>query len=219
MGNSNSKTKEINTLKNIIQEQEFTIHNLTTLINDLGISQQLIPENTAKLLEDFSKVKHDNCYENLVFSGGGVKGLAHIGVLRMIDSLDIHIDYISATSMGSVVGALYAMGYSVDDIKRIALTEVNWSRMLTNLPPFDEVAFEEKKTESLVQQELFKLRCEFETMSTSTLYHAEDLPFSIKDICLSASYSIAFVINFTEFKFLISLLNRISKSSSRLNKV
>ena len=40
-----------------------------------------------------------------------------------------------------------------------------------------EVAFEEKKTEQLVQQELFKLRCEFETFSTSTLYHAEDLPF------------------------------------------
>jgi deoxyribodipyrimidine photo-lyase len=45
-----------------------------------------------------------------------------------------------------------------------------------------EVAFEEKQTEKLVQDELFKLRCELETFSTSTLYHAEDLPFSIKDI-------------------------------------
>ena len=45
-----------------------------------------------------------------------------------------------------------------------------------------EVAYEEKKTEKLVQDELFKLRCELETWSTSTLYHAEDLPFSIKDI-------------------------------------
>ena len=45
-----------------------------------------------------------------------------------------------------------------------------------------EVAFEEKQTEKLVQAELFKLRCELETFSTSTLYHAEDLPFSIKDI-------------------------------------
>ena len=80
----------------------------------------------------------------LTLSGGGVKGLAHIGVLRMIDSLDIHIDYMSATSMGSVVGALYALGYSGDDIKRIALKEVDWSRMLSNPQPFDEVAFEEK---------------------------------------------------------------------------
>ena len=45
-----------------------------------------------------------------------------------------------------------------------------------------EVAFEEKRTELLVQKELFKLKCELETFSTSTLYHAEDLPFSINNI-------------------------------------
>ncbi len=45
-----------------------------------------------------------------------------------------------------------------------------------------EVAFEEKQTEALVQSELWKLQCELLTFSTSTLYHAEDLPFSIKDI-------------------------------------
>ncbi len=45
-----------------------------------------------------------------------------------------------------------------------------------------EVAFEERQTEKWVQEALFKVRCEFETLSTSTLYHAEDLPFSIKDI-------------------------------------
>jgi deoxyribodipyrimidine photo-lyase len=45
-----------------------------------------------------------------------------------------------------------------------------------------EVAYEEKQTEKMVQDALFKQRCEFETFSTSTLYHAQDLPFSIKDI-------------------------------------
>ena len=45
-----------------------------------------------------------------------------------------------------------------------------------------EVTYEEKQTELLVQNELFKVRCELQTFSTSTLYHAEDLPFSIKDI-------------------------------------
>ena len=45
-----------------------------------------------------------------------------------------------------------------------------------------EVTYEENQTEDLVESELFKLRCEFETFSTSTLYHAEDLPFSTKDI-------------------------------------
>lgn len=45
-----------------------------------------------------------------------------------------------------------------------------------------EVAYEEKKTEELVEKELWKLKCEIKTFSTSTLYHAQDLPFSIKDI-------------------------------------
>ena len=45
-----------------------------------------------------------------------------------------------------------------------------------------EVAFEEKQTEKRIQESLFKLRCELETFSTSTLYHAEDLPFSVKNI-------------------------------------
>jgi deoxyribodipyrimidine photo-lyase len=45
-----------------------------------------------------------------------------------------------------------------------------------------EVCYEERQTESLVQEALFKLKCDFQTFSTSTLYHAEDLPFSIKDI-------------------------------------
>ncbi|WP_395043246.1 DASH family cryptochrome [Flavobacterium sp.] len=45
-----------------------------------------------------------------------------------------------------------------------------------------EVSHEERQTETLVQNELFKLKCEFQSFSTSTLYHAEDLPFSIKDI-------------------------------------
>ena len=45
-----------------------------------------------------------------------------------------------------------------------------------------EVAFEEKNTDKLVQEALIKIRCELQTFSTSTLYHAEDLPFSIKDI-------------------------------------
>jgi NTE family protein len=48
----------------------------------------------------------------LVLSGGGAKGFAHIGVLKVIDSLGIKIDYISGTSMGAIIGSLYATGYS-----------------------------------------------------------------------------------------------------------
>ena len=55
----------------------------------------------------------------LVLSGGGAKGFAHIGVLKVIDSLGIKIDYISGTSMGAIIGALYASGYSGKQLEAI----------------------------------------------------------------------------------------------------
>ena len=57
----------------------------------------------------------------LVLSGGGARGIAHVGVLKVIDDLDIQIDYIAGTSIGAVVGALYAMGYSADQIEELLL--------------------------------------------------------------------------------------------------
>lgn len=59
----------------------------------------------------------------LVLSGGGAKGLAHIGVLRALDSLGIHPDLVVGTSMGAVIGAMYASGYSgatIDSLARAA---------------------------------------------------------------------------------------------------
>ena len=58
----------------------------------------------------------------LVFSGGGAKGLAHIGVLKALEENNIPIDYIVGTSMGGVVGAMYAAGYSPAEIEYIALS-------------------------------------------------------------------------------------------------
>ena len=58
----------------------------------------------------------------LVFSGGGAKGLAHIGVLKALEENNIPIDYIVGTSMGGIVGGMYASGYSPDEIEKIALS-------------------------------------------------------------------------------------------------
>ena len=55
----------------------------------------------------------------LTLSGGGAKGLAHIGVLKALDSAGIQIDYVTGTSMGSIVGGLYAIGYSGNEIEKI----------------------------------------------------------------------------------------------------
>jgi len=58
----------------------------------------------------------------LVLSGGGAKGLSHIGTLKALEENHIPIDYITGTSMGGIVGALYAAGYSPEQIEKIALT-------------------------------------------------------------------------------------------------
>ena len=59
----------------------------------------------------------------LVLSGGGAKGLTHIGIIRALEENNIPIDYITGTSMGAIVGSLYAMGYSPDDMEALLKSE------------------------------------------------------------------------------------------------
>lgn len=61
----------------------------------------------------------------LVLSGGGAKGLAHVGILQALDSAGLNIDYITGTSMGSIIAAMYASGYTGNEIERIA-REMDW---------------------------------------------------------------------------------------------
>ena len=57
----------------------------------------------------------------LSLAGGGAKGFAHVGVLKVLDSLGIKVDYIAGTSMGAIVGSLYASGYTANDIEKVIL--------------------------------------------------------------------------------------------------
>lgn len=80
----------------------------------------------------------------LVLSGGGAKGIAHIGFLRVMEKAGIHPDYIAGTSMGSLVGALYAIGFSVDSIESLVQHQ-NWNEVLSNKINYRRVNMEEKK--------------------------------------------------------------------------
>lgn len=66
----------------------------------------------------------------LVLSGGGARGLAHIGVLKVLEEYNIPIDCIIGTSMGSIVGGLYCAGLKADEIEKLAI-ETNWNEILT----------------------------------------------------------------------------------------
>src|SRR3954466_15144796 len=80
----------------------------------------------------------------LVLSGGGAKGLAHIGILKAIDSAGLKIDYITGTSMGSIIGGLYAIGYSADSIEKIA-RKIDWDLLISNQSSLRTLTMVEKE--------------------------------------------------------------------------
>ena len=79
----------------------------------------------------------------LTLSGGGAKGLAHIGILKAIDSAGLKIDYITGTSMGAIVGALYATGYSGNDIEKLR-KDIDFDVLFSNNVSLKTLSMEEK---------------------------------------------------------------------------
>ncbi|NHN27113.1 patatin [Flavobacterium jejuense] len=84
----------------------------------------------------------------LVLSGGGAKGLAHIGVLKIIDSLGIKIDYIGGTSMGAIIGGLYASGYSGKELDSL-FKEIDTDALLQDYTPRNSKTFYEKRNDEI----------------------------------------------------------------------
>lgn len=91
----------------------------------------------------------------LVLSGGAARGLAHIGVLKALEEQGVRIDAIAGTSMGAVVGGLYASGYSVQELETLATT-LDWQQALSDAPPRRDVPFRRKQDDRdfLVKQKL-----------------------------------------------------------------
>ncbi|HTG73767.1 MAG TPA: patatin-like phospholipase family protein, partial [Terriglobia bacterium] len=80
----------------------------------------------------------------IALSGGGALGIAHVGVLRYLEEQRIPIDVIAGTSMGGLLGGLYATGHSVDDLERIVRT-ADWDDLLRSTPRFEDVSVSEKQ--------------------------------------------------------------------------
>ena len=81
----------------------------------------------------------------LVLGGGGAKGVAHIGVIKVLEEAEIPIDYIVGTSMGAIVGGLYSIGYSTDEIDSMVLAQ-DWKTLLSDRVARNSQSFPEKET-------------------------------------------------------------------------
>lgn len=97
----------------------------------------------------------------LVLSGGGAKGLAHIGALKVIEEAGIKLDYIGGSSMGAIVGGLYAAGYSAHELDSI-FQEINFNILIQDDIPRGAKTFHEKE-----EDEKYALTLPFDNFSIS----------------------------------------------------
>jgi len=106
---------------------------------------------TVQLFLIQSQVKKDlvipkNPKIGLSLAGGGAKGFAHVGVLKVLDSLGIKVDYIAGTSMGAIVGGLYASGYSGKEIEKIVM-DTDFYSLITDPKSRQESSFFNKSVD------------------------------------------------------------------------
>jgi NTE family protein len=80
----------------------------------------------------------------VVFGGGGAKGAAHIGVLKVLEEQKIPVDYIAGTSMGAIVGALYASGLSADELEKV-ITAIDWKDVFSGDPDRRDIDYRRKR--------------------------------------------------------------------------
>lgn len=124
---------------NITFEEDIEIDKLKSQIKLLEEKIQTLEKTKAvKLKKNKSEVKI-----GLALSGGGAKGLAHVGVLKILEEQNIKIDYITGTSMGAVVAALYSAGYTPAQIENI-LIDINWNGYISGELDSKKVPLEKK---------------------------------------------------------------------------
>ena len=98
---------------------------------------------TSSLLFSQNEIENEDVKVGLVLSGGGAKGFAHVSVLKVLEEAGVRVDYIGGTSMGAIVGALYASGYSAAQLDSIIRT-VDFNKILSNESPRKSKPFYEK---------------------------------------------------------------------------
>jgi NTE family protein len=80
----------------------------------------------------------------LVLEGGGALGLAHIGVLQWLEEHHIPVNYVAGTSMGGLVGGIYATGHNAEEVKELVKT-INWDQVMRGQTPYGDLSFRRKQ--------------------------------------------------------------------------
>lgn len=98
----------------------------------------------VRMRERMDRIRKERPTVALVLSGGGAKGAAHIGVIKYLEALEIPVDIVLGTSMGGLVGGIYALGYDSAQLDSI-ITGIDWHMMLTDKLPRKYISYEDMK--------------------------------------------------------------------------
>lgn len=98
----------------------------------------------AEIRERLDEIRKERPTVALVLSGGGAKGAAHIGVIEYLESIDMPVDVVLGTSMGGLVGGLYALGYDAGQMGRI-IRDIDWGLVMSDRLPREYISYAEMK--------------------------------------------------------------------------
>ena len=109
-----------------------------------GIDPKADSIAVQQMRERMDQIRQHRPTVALVLSGGGAKGLAHIGVIRYVESLGIPVDMVLGTSMGGLIGGLYALGYDVDQMEEL-VKSIDWNWVFTDRVSRKYVSYSDTK--------------------------------------------------------------------------
>jgi NTE family protein len=107
----------------------------------------------------------------LVLSGGGAKGFAYVGLLRVIQEAGLRIDYIGGSSIGSIIGGLYAIGYHPDTIEKLIRGQ-HWDNLLKDITERKYVAYEEK---GIGEKTIVRLPLKNKKLGITSMYKGQEI--------------------------------------------
>ena len=109
-----------------------------------GIDPQADSIAIMQMRQRMAEIRKHRPTVALVLGGGGAKGASHVGVIRYIESLGIPIDMVLGTSMGGLIGGLYSLGYSVDQIDTLVRT-LDWQWAFSDQPSREYISYADAK--------------------------------------------------------------------------
>ena len=117
---------------------------MTAGIHARGVDPKADSVAVVQMRERMAQIRQHRPTVALVLSGGGAKGLAHIGVIRYVESLGIPVDMVLGTSMGGLIGGLYALGYDVDQMEAL-VKSIDWNWVFTDRVSRKYVSYSDTK--------------------------------------------------------------------------